>query len=206
MLPGMLPLLFGGVQPLRCQHPSRPGKSERPDFGTSTYPARELRCQAVADRAAQLPNEYAREARTIDRSRCSTAIGTVGPVENRLHDFAPVKGLVFGHFGEASPDAHKLVAGLAAAVALRQTGRDAQADELQAIHGALAWRFKQCWAMTAVRAAARLTLDRPSFVGDGASAAVAPRERADGRLARARRQACADMLGTRLACGRRGLW
>ena len=112
-------------------------------FGSSTYPTAEARFQAVADKAAWQPGEYARKARNIDRLYCGTAQGDTGPVEQRLRDFEPVKGLVFGHFGEASPDAHKLIAVLAAAGAQRRLGRGIDEDEQQTVRGALAWRFKR---------------------------------------------------------------
>ena len=63
--------------------------------------------------------------------------------------------------------------------------------------GALAWLLKRRWAVTAVRAAARLTLGRLELVGRGAPAAVVRRREAEGRAARARRASCWQRRGPR---------
>ena len=64
-------------------------------------------------RARALPGEYMTKARDVDRTFCGTAADQVGPVERRLRNFDPVRGLVFGTWGEGSSDVHKLIGILA---------------------------------------------------------------------------------------------
>jgi len=45
----------------------------------------------------------ASKAQRLDREFCATHPGVVGPFERRLLGFGSVRGLVFGHWGEASP-------------------------------------------------------------------------------------------------------
>ena len=66
-------------------------------FGGSTH-----RGEAVARHARVLPADYARKARGIEQQFCGTSVGNIGPVEAKLHTYDPVRGLVFGAFGEAS--------------------------------------------------------------------------------------------------------
>ena len=105
-------------------------------------------------------------------------------------------GWVFGAFGEASPDVHKLVGALSVVGASRQ--RAGRRSEPDSVRGGLAWLLKRRWALTAARAAARLTFDRLSSVGTGASAAMARRAVAECPAARARRAACAGVRGPRV--------
>ena len=173
--------------------------------GSSTYPyGRTERCQAVARRAAAIPAEYARKARRVDGAYCGTLSGSTGPVERRLQTFDPVKGLVFGAFGEASPDVHRLLSALAHAGSMRHYRR-MQAQDPEETRGALAWLMRRRWALTAARENARLTLSRLEFVGRGSGAAAARRTEAEGRAARARRAACASVRGWRVTAGRHGL-
>lgn len=68
----------------------------------------------MARRARALPAEYAAKARRIAQGLCSTGRGSVGPVEAHLRTYDPVPGLVFGAWGEASPDVDRLIARFAA--------------------------------------------------------------------------------------------
>ena len=78
-------------------------------YGHTTYPRSEARCHAVERRALALPAEYATKAREVDRRYCGTPVGTEGPVERRLHTYEPVRGIVFGAWGEGSPAASSLL-------------------------------------------------------------------------------------------------
>ena len=53
--------------------------------------------------------EYVSKARQADQVYGGVEVGTVGPVENKLLSFDRVEGLVFGNFGEASEQVHRLV-------------------------------------------------------------------------------------------------
>ena len=159
-------------------------------YGTQTYPAGHDRCKAVARRAQALPGEYAAQARKLDKSFCGASDTEPGPVERKLRTYDPVRGLVFGSWGEGSPDVDRLI-GILADTGARRHWRAMRADSAAEAKGALAWLLRRRWALTALRENARLTLERLELVGRGASAAAARRtQAADGAAARARRAAC----------------
>ena len=93
--------------------------------------------RAVDQRAGQLQAEYLRKARAADRLG-GTDEGDIGPVEQRLSQFPPIMGLVFGAFNEASEEVHALVDTLAASrvqsQSLRQ-GRGGSEQELAQVTG-----------------------------------------------------------------------
>ena len=155
-------------------------------FGASTYRDDARRCEAVARRARALPNEYAAKARAADRNFCATPDGEEGPVIRKLQSFDPVRGLVFGAWGEASPDTERLLTMLARKGASHHWRQMQCQDELAAI-GSLAWLLRRRWGMTALRENARLKVERLAFVGRGAAAAALRRQRGEAaHAARAR--------------------
>ena len=132
---------------------------------------------------------HASKARRVDKKICGTQDGGVGPVEQKLRTFDPVRGLVFGAWGEASPDTETLLPALARAGAGRhwRTMRCADADSAV---GVLAWMLRRRWALTALRENARLKLERLEFVGRGSAAAASRRAAGqEDHAARARRAA-----------------
>ena len=161
-------------------------------YGRSTYPAVEARCGAVARRAAGLPNEYANKARTIDQRYCGAGRGVQGPVERRLQSYEPVRGLVFGAWGEASPVVSKLLSAMAHAGAQRHW-RSMRCDDPPQAVGVMAWLLRRRWGLTALRENARLKLDRLEFVGRGAVAAT-QRRTAAAELQASRMRAAAGHL------------
>ena len=164
-------------------------------YGTSTYAAvATARCQAVERRASGLPALYTSKAQRVDKEFCGTDRRAVGPVEQRLRCYEPVKGLVFGAWTEASPDTHKLLSALAAAGAERHWKKMGARSSDDA-RGALAWLLRRRWAMTAAREAARLTLARLELVGPGAVAARERRMQASSSAADARRESCWQQRG-----------
>ena len=166
-------------------------------FGASTYGHGARRCEAVAKRARALPTEYAAKARHVDRKFCGTPEGQVGPVETRLRTYDPVRGLVFGAWGEASPATEELLTALATAGAERHW-RAMRCPDPDAAVGPLAWMLRRRWALTALRENARLKLERLEFVGRGSAAAVSRRTAAqDQYAARARRAAVSMARGPR---------
>ncbi len=172
--------------------------------GISTYRETEHRCEAVARRARALPAEYATKARRLDQRFCNTPPGSVGPVEAQLRTYDPVRGLVFGAWGEASPDVGRLLSVCATSGAERHW-RDMRAIGPREARGALAWLLRRRWAMTALRENARLKLERMEFVGSGAAAAADRRmESTRSSAALARRSACSFWQGPRLPSGGRG--
>ena len=94
-----------------------------------------------------------------DRDFVGTPQGEVGPVEARLSTYGEVQGLVFGAFGEASEAVHKLVTMLA------------EADG--GSKGEIAKRtgmVRRVLGVTAVKAQAKLLLERVRMVGHGSEA------------------------------------
>ena len=114
--------------------------------------------------------------------------GEPGPVERRLAAFGPVRGLVFGHWAEASEDVEALLAGCARSGSVRHW-TSMQAREPGEAHGTLCALLRRRWGMCAWRAAARLVLDRLEYVGAGAGHAQLRRGAAQERAVAARRQA-----------------
>ena len=172
--------------------------------GPSTYSGLHHRCEAVARRAQRLPAEYAAKARLIDQQFCGTAVGTTGPVETKLRTFDPVRGIVFGTWGEASPGTERLLTAFCHVGAARHW-RTMRAESQEAARGVLAWLLRRRWGMTALREAARLKLEGLEFVGRGAAMASDRRVAASAvAAARARQGACRFQQGPRLPLGGRG--
>ena len=71
-------------------------------------------------------------------------------METKLRTYDPVRGLVFGAWGEASPDVERLLSVFAATGAERHWRELGSTSQLEAC-GALAWLLRRRWAMTAVR-------------------------------------------------------
>ena len=158
-------------------------------YGTSTYPRNlSARCGAVNRRSDALPGEAAAKARLLDTWHCGTADGEVGPVARRLAAYGPVRGLVFGHWAEASMHVEALLSGCAHTGSLRHWIGMRARDPADAI-GSLAWTLRRRWGMTAWRSAVRLLLDRLEYVGRGAEAARARRVAASERHSAGRRDA-----------------
>ena len=167
--------------------------------GTSTYSGGDAqRCAAVARRARAVATEYLAKARRLDQQFCHTASGLVGPVERRLLGFGPVRGLVFGHWGEASADVEQLLAAIAFAGAQRhwRSMRTAAAEDAV---GAVAWLLRRRWALTAVRENARLLLERLELVGCGAAVAARRRQRASADVCARVRRTALSLRGRRRA-------
>ena len=109
--------------------------------------------------------------KTLDRDFCHSLPGEVGPVETKLHAYDPVRGLVFGARGEASPDVERLISQLAAKGAVHFWKEMRAASPVEA-RGALAWMLRRRIARTVLRENARLKLERMEQVGRGAAAAI----------------------------------
>ena len=146
--------------------------------------------------------EYAAKARAVDRQFCGSGEGEIGPVEQQLRSFEPVRGLVFGAWGECSRTVSKLLTCFATAGAHRHWRGMRHADAFSAA-GTLAWLLRRRWALTAMRENARLKLDRLEHVGRGAVAAANRRASAwEAHNARLRATAGSLMSGPRATVGR----
>ena len=166
-------------------------------YGRSTYGNQEARCHAVNRRANALPAEYAAKARSVDQRYCGSTHGTVGPVEAKLRSFEPVRGLVFGAWGEASPATHKLLSVMAQCGAQRHW-RGMRCEDPGSAIGSIAWLLRRRWGLTALRENARLKLERLQYVGRGAAAASQRRALGfEAQAARQRAAACMLLSGPR---------
>ena len=112
----------------------------------------------------------------------------------RYHEILK-NSIVFGAWGEASPDVERLISVLAENGSFRHWHAMLAPSSLEA-RDALAWMLRRRWAMTALGENARLNFERMEFVGRGAAAAAARREVGDGAVAR--RRACSFWRGPRL--------
>jgi len=166
-------------------------------YGSSTYGNQEARCHAVKCRANALPAEYAAKAREVDQRYCGTERGAVGPVQARLRTLEPVRGLVFGAWGEGSPALHKLLTVMAQCGA-QCHWRGMRCEDPGNAIGTLAWLLRRRWGLTALRENARLKLERLQYVGRGAAAASQRRDLgSEAHAARQRAAACALVSGPR---------
>ena len=149
--------------------------------------------KAVDRRAATLPGEYVKHARSIDREYGGVAEGSVGPVEAKLLSFPPLRRWVFGAWAEASEDVHLLVHDLAAArlqhkrvlEGRQRWERRSEAGELAILTG----QIRRWPSVEGVRSQARCLIDRVGALGPGAAAASKRRQWAlleEGRMSRER--------------------
>ena len=163
----------------------------------TTYPPRQTqRCAATRARGDKLPGEYADKARRLDRKFYSTGPGELGPAERRILSFGGVRGLVFGHWGEATPHTAQLM-GIAAEIGAQRHWRAMRARTKELAFESLHWLLRRRWGMTALRANARLVLERLEYVGAGNVAAGARRTAARANAAAARRSAYWHYQGLR---------
>ena len=131
--------------------------------GTSWYQcprARDEQAGAVAQRAHSVALEYRRHAQAVD-ARYYGAHST--QVLDHLDSFTAVRGLCVGHYGEASPDVHRLVDVAAAAAGQHhrrwgaRTAAEARSFALQ--------RYRRVLGLTFFRAMSRHLIRRIPFVG-----------------------------------------
>ena len=138
---------------------------------TATRAAQEQPGEAVARRARQVPADYHARARELD-ARYWPRLHAVrdvragrsppGPCAQRLAQYPPTVGLVFGS-GEASPEVLQL-RDLAVAKAA-EDWRSLGVRGAAAAKSFLTVAFTQEWGVTAARAAVRLRLTRVPVVG-----------------------------------------
>ena len=163
----------------------------------SSCPTRYLRDprepeRAVNSRACKLPGEYLSHARTLDQKFGDVAAGVQGPVEAKLLSFPPVRGWVFGAFGEASDDVHEMAHFLATSRLKHQQTLEGKGRSWRSDAGELAiltGQVRRALGLEAVRAQARCLISRLDLIGAGAAAASKRRQwaaREEWRMARER--------------------
>ena len=142
----------------------------------------------MADRAHREWTTYQRSARELD-TRFYAPPQT--PVHDRLLSFGQVRCLVFGAYGEASPDVHHCIT----AAATRRAQRSWRHLGARSQHEARAFflqSYRRDVGMAVVREHARLRLARVPFVG-------VPRDVVQARGVQRRRE---QVRGTDAAGGR----
>ena len=139
--------------------------------------ARDEQSGAVAERAHAVHGAYVRHAQDMDR-RYSPAGQT--PVEQRLMSFTPVRALVIGQYGEASPDVHSLLE-VAAQQRAARMWRCMGARSQEEFYSFTVASYRRRLGMVAVREMARHRLARVPYVG-------APRAAVDAAVAARRLQ------------------
>ena len=97
--------------------------------------------------------------------------------ETSLRRYGVIRGLVFGAWGETSPDVELLLETLVDADLIRNK-RMLNYYALDDAKAALARWFRMRWGLAAVRANARLTLERLPFIDPGISDASKRRDAA----------------------------
>ena len=96
-------------------------------------------------------------------------------MRQKLLSYGRVRGVVFGAWGESSPDTERLLSQLAKQGASTKWRQMGCSDQESAV-GCLAWFLRRRWGLTALRECARLKLERLAFVGRGAVAAAERRQ------------------------------
>ena len=168
-------------------------------YGSTTYPASRERCEAVACRARTLHREYADTARTLDRKCCRTPAGSTGPVENKVRSYDPMRGSVFGAWGEGSTEVDRLI-GMRAHIGSRRHWRSMQVRSADEAQGALSWMLRRRWAVTAFRKKRTLEIRAPRIRRQRGSSSSSPKaERGHGQ--RSTRQEGGVRVPPRSACG-----
>ena len=117
------------------------------------------RSAAVANRAAAVPTDYVRHARSIDAEH-----NLGGAAEARLRALGEVAGLVVGQYAEASAELHSLLDAIAAAMAARRWRRLGFRSEAECL-SACTTLVRRRVGVAAVRAFARHRLARVPYVG-----------------------------------------
>ena len=123
--------------------------------------ARDEQSGAVAERAHQVPREYLRAARQADQQY--SAAGT-SPILDRLRSFGQTRGLVFGAYGEASPDVHALLTVAADGLAARQW-RDMGARTQEEARSFIVSSLRRRLGLVICREFARHRIRRVPYIG-----------------------------------------
>lgn len=109
-------------------------------------------------------SEYESAARRLDQKHHATSQHNVGPVLSALRAFPPVRGMVFGAYGEASKDIHTILH-VAAEARARRDWKTMGSRNLAEALSVVVSTLRRRWGLAAVREYARLRLNRLCYVG-----------------------------------------
>ena len=111
--------------------------------------------KAVSSRAARVHKDMHRTAMEADRKWNNTQSGETGPIADRLKQYGPIKGYVFGYLGEASQDVRDEIKAMAVCGA-KNLWRGMGLSDWQEAHDILQHRYTKFMGIAAVRAIARM--------------------------------------------------
>ena len=101
---------------------------------------------------------------TIGNRQVNLAMPNASPILDRLRSFTQVRGLVFGNYGEASPDVHALVELAARGIAAKRWRRDGARSEAEA-RSYWVGTCRRRIGVAVARAMARHRIRRTVFIG-----------------------------------------
>ena len=162
--------------------------------------------RAVSRRANQLPGEYLRKAKKMDREFGNVQNTEIGPVEQKLSSYS-FEGWVFGAWNEASPAIHELVHTIAKARVSSLDESEVNGLQRLSAKAALSVITGQVRrTMSLVSAQARCLLDRVDTLGSGRKEAVKRRKWVELEERRLSREQKAHMISLQTGRGilRRG--
>ena len=144
----------------RRQKPARYLRPYRIGFGKTRYWGRSPASTRPVDaRAGSVHTDMRSKLRSIDRTILGRSPN--GPLELRLSAVGPIRGLVFGAFGEISEEARTLLCYAADATAARTWVADGATSEEHAA-ALLKNRLYRRWGIKTAREYARIKkIDRP---------------------------------------------
>ena len=134
---------------------------------------RQYRCGALEKRESGIHGEYHHKARRADEkfNGLHPQDPAMGPIQTRLDEFGPIRGLVVGPRGSASSGLHKLI-GEIAEMGAERVWRKMGARSVLEARGILVNRIRRGIGIAASRAAATLMIERLGIArGDGKRAA-----------------------------------
>ena len=118
-------------------------------------------------RSKSLQNEFTRKCQNIDQKYCGTNKGEVGPLEQHLHQFGDLIGLVVGQYGEGSQGLHNLVSYMAESIAkfiCHARGNSLSAQETSFLLAS----YRRRLSVVAIRVQVRCLLARVGHLGPAA--------------------------------------
>ena len=130
--------------------------------------------RAVARRTTAITREYSNHARDADRKYYDT---DNGPIGRRLDQIGPIEPAVFGRFGEACDELHKLVSVMAEARVAKQNLAWSRGDDTEKPYLSIETSYiRQRLSVALVSTFGHRLSSRMSQVGQGAVSASNRRE------------------------------
>ena len=120
--------------------------------------------RAVEGRARAVQKEAEAKLHRKDRRWCGTAAGETGPLQATLQAYGRLRGLAFGHIGEASKEVHDLLGAMAAAASL-DVARSLGLRSAKQATARMLWQARRVLGCAHWRARANLLIGRQCRIG-----------------------------------------